>query len=243
MSSPVTRVAKREIGIPTLRETNSVNSSPTSVLQEAHSSLRHGSPPFPIVERRGLKRRRSCPSTNPQTKKVRFDGHPENGRMQKRFIESNVAQDHIPTLWTPRSELRQTYRQATEAVREIRQRKDPYVQQIVCLFQACSKPSTNLPQLVYDHMTTLENPPREDLRGLERNLHSMLNEYRAFHVKRLLKMQKELPSKQPETHTRLLRIVSKNTSRVSRAWALVLANGDLIQVSKIVREELGRQQE
>jgi hypothetical protein len=224
---------------PVMRETNLVNSSPTSVLQ-VHPSLKHSAPPFAIIDRRAIKRLRF---SQPQTKKVRFDINMENGRVRERFIESTVAQGHLPTLWMPRSEFRKTCRHATHALRETRQHQDQYVQQIVRLFQACSKPSPNLLQLVCDHKTTLDHPPREDLRGLERNLHSMLTQYPVFHVKRFLKIQKELPSKQPETRTRLLRIVSINTSRVSRAWALILANGDLIQAAKIVREELGRQQE
>jgi hypothetical protein len=201
-----------------------------------HAALDHA-PPIDLVEGGDRKRRRLAqnPVVGKKGKAVRFDRDPLNGKIRKEIIASNLTQGDLDIIWSSRSEIRQTFRECDKALKDAKSENGAYVKEIILLFQECSKES-NIPKLVSTHESILLNPPREDLRGLERQMHKMLSQYRTFHVKSLLKAQKKLTKS--EADRRMLRSMSMSTSRVSRAWAIVLAHGDMLQVSKMIRQEL-----
>jgi hypothetical protein len=219
-------------------DADSVSSSPQSVMK-IHSALDR-TIPIKIVEGKDRKRQRVAQSPVARKKgkaSVSFHRDPVNGKIRKDIIASNLTQEDLDILWYSRSEIRQRFHECDTTLKDAKRHCDAYVKEIILLFQQCSKES-NIPKLVSTHASILLNPPREDLRGLERQMHKMLSQYRTFHVKSILKVQKKLMTKS-EAQPSMLRSTSISTSRVSRAWAIVLAHGDTLQVAKMIRQELG----
>jgi hypothetical protein len=192
-----------------------------------------------FAEGRETKRQRlSLSPLGKEGKTVRFDVDPVTGKIRKRLIASNISQEDIKPLWFSRSEIQQILREANQILINVKVGNNGYASETIRLFQECSKES-NIPKLIASNESALLSPPRDDLRGLERRMHTILSQFRTFHVRSLLKTQKKLKKlTKSELHQRLLRSTSKHTSRVSRAWAIVLAHGDSMQVIKIIREEL-----
>jgi hypothetical protein len=166
-------------------------------------------------------------------KRVRFDRDPVTKK-----IRNERSKEDLKSLWSSRCELEKNRTEAGEALRNVSIGSKHYTKGVIRLFQECSSKQSNISKLLSSCESTLLNPPREDLRGLERQMHKGISQYRTFHVRTLLKQQQTL-TKKSETHQRMLRSISLNTSRVSRVWAIVLAHGDSIQVVNMVREEIG----
>lgn len=234
---------------PARQQDGSVSSesvSPTSVMA-INSAVLDNAPPMDLKSKaRGTKRPRkdSPPSSDAKRpsasgskgKKVRFDRDSANGKIRKEAISSITNQCDVNDLWSSRAELRETFRECDLTLKEVKKDNGSYVQEIIRLFSECSNQKCNVPKLIKTHQSILLNPPREDLRGLERQMHKMLSQYRTFHVKSILKVQKKLTKS--EEHRRMLRSMSMRTSRVSRAWSIILAHGDNMQVHKMIKQEL-----
>jgi hypothetical protein len=217
---------------------DSVDSSPTSVTQ-VHASLNNA---HPLLDVEMSDQKRHSPPLPPPRKYVQFKRDRVSGKIREEFIESNFfAQEDMCALWSTKSELADTTQAATQVINEIKTRNPAYVQEVVRIFQECSR-ETNLQRIVSSHLPILLNPPSLELRGLERQVHQMLSKYRALHRHNVLEVQKnKLPTQSSDEiirHQRILRSTSMNTSRVSRALAIVWAHGDAMQVAHMVREEL-----
>jgi hypothetical protein len=222
----------------------SVNSSPPSVMK-FHTVL-DNAPTMNFEEGRNKTKRQrlsQSPLGKKKGKTVRFDRDPGTGKIIKWIIASNISQKDIKPLWFSRSEIRQMSREAHQILIDVNDGNNEYASETIRLFQECSRKESNIPKLISKLISSDESalldPPRDDLRGLERQMHTMLSTFRTFHVRSLLKIQKKLNKlTKAEVHQRLLRSTSMNTSRVSRTWAIVLAHVDSMQVTKIIREEL-----
>jgi hypothetical protein len=170
-----------------------------------------------------------------QRKKVGFCLDPANGDIRKELVDSTWTLETITPLWWSRDEIRQMVRRNQQALDKLKDDNQSYIQSIVGLFQQCAAKS-NAQDLVDANHKFLLNPPREDIRGLERRMHKMLSRYRAFHVRGLLKIQRDVIEK--DLRESSLRSLSTKTSRVSRVMAQMLAFGDAIQVASMIRQEL-----
>jgi hypothetical protein len=177
----------------------------------------------------------SPPAPKKQPKTVGFFQDPASGEVLKEFIESNSIEEDIKLLWWSRAEIRQMHRHAGQVLNELREQNPSYIQSMSRLFQECSTES-NVPDVVSANCDLLLNSPREDIRGLERQMDKRLSQYRLVHVRNILKFQRHITKL--DLRDPLLRTTSKKTSRVSLAMARVLAHGDSSKVVSMIREEL-----
>ena len=98
-------------------------------------------------------------------------------------------------------------------------------------------------------LTTSSNDTQSDARGLEPFLHPCIKQSRAAHVLGVLMIQRALQNNQEtsssldsDTMQQVLRTRSLQTSRASRVLARLLAHGDSMQVTRLLRQELLQEQ-
>jgi hypothetical protein len=75
------------------------------------------------------------------------------------------------------------------------------------------------------------------VRGLECHLHTLVGKNRLFHLKTLLSVQHSMKDGTTSV-AQVLRARARHTSRASRALARILAQGDHLQVTAMIRQEL-----
>jgi hypothetical protein len=141
-------------------------------------------------------------------------------------------------LWWSRSEIKKFQKQARLDAKDLRESNDTFLHDLEELFQV-SKSETSLHSLMRCPCARrIMECPEFDMRGLERFLHSIVGQYRFFHCRSLLAIQKACPIQDSEYLEQLLRCRSIESSRASRALARLLAHCDYLQVAAMIRQEL-----
>jgi hypothetical protein len=168
----------------------------------------------------------------------------EESQRQVRFmakvqvIHSIHTFDYEYELWWSRSEIRKFQKQAKIDAKDFRESNDTFVYDLEELFRA-SKSETSLQSLMRCPCARrIMEYPEYDMRGLERSLHSIVGQYRFFHCRSLLAIQKACPIEDSEYLGQLLRSRSIESSRASRVLARLLAHGDYLQTAEMIRQEL-----
>jgi hypothetical protein len=170
-------------------------------------------------------------TTRKRNKRVTFCQGPSQGSIREDFIESSFKlEEDAKPLWWSRDEIRQILRQNVQVLDELKDEDPSYMQGVTKLFQECSKGSTSA------NCNILLNAPRDDIRGLERQMHKMISQHRASHVRSIVKIQRHVRRK--EIGERLLRRLSAKSSRASRVMAQVMAHYDSMQLASMIRQEL-----
>jgi hypothetical protein len=168
----------------------------------------------------------------------------EESQRQVQFMAKVQVMHSIHTfddeyeLWWSRSEIKKFQKQAKLDAKDFRESNDTFVHDLEEFFRA-SKSERSLQSLMRCPCARrIMESPEYDIRGLEPFLHSIVGQYRFFHCRSLLAIQKACPIQDREYLEQVLRCRSNESSRASRVLARLLAHGDYLQAAEMIRQEL-----
>jgi hypothetical protein len=140
-------------------------------------------------------------------------------------------------VWWSKEEIKGFQQEAKKKAKDFRETHTTYIQALGTLLKEC-KNEPNVHKV-------LSSPIAQELlglfpssvRGLECHLHTLVGQYRLFHLKSLLAVQHSMKDGATSLE-KILRASASHTSRASRALARLLAQGDHLQVTAMIRQEL-----
>jgi len=161
------------------------------------------------------------------------------------IIDTSHSYEFANDIWWAKDEIKAFQKNARDQARQFRDSQMGYATDLGTFFQECK--NTKSLQACVNSSTakrlkrfqgTTSSPGSTPVRGLEGTLNATVSQSRVYHIRSLLAIQKACPSRVSESLSELLRCRSRQTSRASRALALLLAQRDYINMLDMVREEL-----
>jgi hypothetical protein len=190
-------------------------SSPTGVIEAwQHDTDGDGLPAIPDIEFQEL------------PKQVRFSDAAKD-------IEPDWTRDDLNDVWWSKEEIRGFQQEARNKAKGFRETHTTYIQCLSTLFKECKNEPNRHKVLTSPSAQEVLWLSSSAVRGLEARLHPQFGKHRVVHVKKLLEVQHSMRDRRTTTSLleRSLRACARQTSRPSRAFAQLLAQGDHLQVA------------